>query len=94
MNEYPLIRYYMPPNHQPLGPLNPASTSRPEVVEPVSRFRTTLARNNHDPRAAAESISTDHATKTLAEMVQLELDNYKKLQKGVFPVPVGYVPGL
>lgn len=77
LNEFPYIRYYMPPNHLPLGPLKPNPTTRPPPPpESSSRWRTNLARGA-DARAY-ESVETDFVTKLLAFMVQSNLEEHKK----------------
>ncbi|KAJ3787586.1 Sec1-like snare protein [Lentinula aff. detonsa] len=77
MNENPYIRYYVPPNHPPLGPLKPnASTRPPPPAETATRWRTNLARG--DVARAYESVETDYVSKLLAFAVQSNLDEYKK----------------
>ncbi|KAJ3865846.1 MAG: Sec1-like snare protein [Lentinula lateritia] len=77
LNENPYIRYYVPANHPPLGPLKPhASTRPPPPPENATRWRTNLARG--DTARAYESVETDYVAKLLAFMVQSNLDEYKK----------------
>ncbi|KAJ6511943.1 Sec1-like snare protein [Mycena vitilis] len=77
LNEFPLIRYYMPPNHPPLGALKPhASTRPPPPPEAASRWRTNLARGAE--ARAYESVEGDFPTKILAFFVQNTLEEYKK----------------
>ncbi|KAJ7464621.1 Sec1-like snare protein [Mycena latifolia] len=77
LNEFPYIRYYVPPNHPPLGALKPhASTRPPPPPEASSRWRTNLARGGE--ARAYESVEGDFATKILAFFVQNNLDDYKK----------------
>ncbi|KAF8208513.1 Sec1-like protein [Mycena galopus ATCC 62051] len=77
LNEFPFIRYYVPPNHPPLGALQPnASTRPPPPPESSSRWRTNLARGAE--ARAYESVEGDFATKILAFYVQNALDEYKK----------------
>ncbi|KIM44588.1 hypothetical protein M413DRAFT_442556 [Hebeloma cylindrosporum] len=78
LNEFPYIRYYMPSNHLPLGPLKPnAQTRPPPPPEGASRWRTNLARGSE--ARAYESVETDFVTKLLAFMVQTTLEEHKKL---------------
>lgn len=77
LNEYPYIRYYMPTNHLPLGPLKPPASSRPAPPpETGARWRTNLARGG-DSRTY-EASESDHASKLLAFMVQQTLDEHKR----------------
>ncbi|KAJ7117604.1 Sec1-like snare protein [Mycena epipterygia] len=77
LNEFPFIRYYVPPNHPPLGALKPhASTRPPPPPETSGRWRTNLARGAE--ARAYESVEGDFATKILAFFVQNNLDEYKK----------------
>ncbi|KAE9398544.1 Sec1-like snare protein [Gymnopus androsaceus JB14] len=77
MNENPYIRYYVPVNYLPLGPLKPhASTRLPPPSENATRWRTNLARG--DQARAYESVESDYVAKLLAFMVQSNLDEYKK----------------
>ncbi|KAJ7087363.1 Sec1-like snare protein [Mycena belliarum] len=77
LNEFPFIRYYMPPNHPPLGALKPhASTRPPPPPEASGRWRTNLARGAE--ARAYESVEGDFATKILAFFVQNILDEHKK----------------
>jgi syntaxin-binding protein 1 len=77
LEEYPLIRYYVPSHHKPLGPFTPPLESRAPPPEGGSgRWRTTLARGDAG-RVEAEADSA-HMPKILAKMVQQELDEYKK----------------
>ncbi|KAK7056390.1 syntaxin binding protein 1 [Paramarasmius palmivorus] len=77
LNEFPYIRYYVPVNHPPLGPLKPhASTRPPPPQEGSGRWRTNLARGA-DARAY-ESVESDYVTKLLAFMVQSNLEEHKK----------------
>ena len=77
LNEFPYIRYYVPSNHLPLGPLKPLPQNRPPTAqETTSRWRTNLARG---PEARAyESQESDYVTKLLAFMVQEALEEHKK----------------
>jgi syntaxin-binding protein 1 len=86
MEEYPLVRYYLPPHHKPLGPFTPPPESRAPTAEGSYRWRTTLARGDVG-RAEADADSA-HLTKILAYMVQQELDEYKKATPD-FPVSIG-----
>ncbi|KXN92397.1 Protein transport protein sec1 [Leucoagaricus sp. SymC.cos] len=77
LNEFPYIRYYVPTNHQPLGPLKPHQSMRPPPpAENTARWRTNLARGAE--ARAFESVETEFVTKVLAFMVQSNLDEYKK----------------
>ncbi|KAF7299290.1 hypothetical protein MIND_00877900 [Mycena indigotica] len=77
LNEFPYIRYYVPPYHQPLGALKPnASTRAPPPPEGSSRWRTNLARGAE--ARAFEAAEGDHGTKILAFFVQGALEEYKK----------------
>ncbi|KAJ7070093.1 Sec1-like snare protein [Mycena amicta] len=78
LNEFPYIRYYVPPYHQPLGALKPHSSTRgaPPPAEASSRWRTNLARGAE--ARAYEVADGDHATKVLAFYVQGVLEEYKK----------------
>ncbi|RDB23678.1 Protein transport protein sec1 [Hypsizygus marmoreus] len=77
LNEFPFIRYYVPPHHPPLGPLKPhAETRPPPPAENSSRWRTQLARGAE--ARAYESVETDHCTKLLAFLVQSNLEEHKK----------------
>lgn len=78
LNENPYIRYYVPPNHPPLGALTPHASTRtaPPPPQTSSRWRTNLARGA-DARAY-ESVESDFVTKLLALNVQRNLDEYKK----------------
>ncbi|KAJ7903783.1 Sec1-like protein [Mycena olivaceomarginata] len=77
LNEFPFIRYYVPPNHAPLGPLKPHSSTRPPPPpESSGRWRTNLARGAE--ARAYESVEGDYGTKILAFYVQNVLDEYKK----------------
>ncbi|KAJ7638250.1 Sec1-like snare protein [Roridomyces roridus] len=77
LNEFPYIRYYVPPNHTPLGALKPHPSTRPPPPQESSgRWRTNLARGSE--ARAYESVEGDYATKILAFFVQNNLDNYKK----------------
>lgn len=82
LEEYPLVRYYLPPHHKPLGPFAPPPESQapPDVS---SRWRTTLARG--DAGRAESEANSAYPTKLLAYMVQQELDDYKKATPD-FPV--------
>ncbi|KAJ2914649.1 hypothetical protein MD484_g5748, partial [Candolleomyces efflorescens] len=78
LNEFPFIRYYMPTNHLPLGPLKPnAQTRAPPPQENSSRWRTQLARGSE--ARAYEAAETEFATRLLAFMVQNNLEEYKKM---------------
>ena len=83
LEEYPIVRYYFPPHHKPLGPFSPPPESRVPPAEGSGRWRTTLARGDAG-RAEAEADNA-HLTKILAQMVQKELDEYKKATPD-FPV--------
>ncbi|KAH6916053.1 ras opposite [Coprinopsis sp. MPI-PUGE-AT-0042] len=77
LNEYPYIRYYMPPSHPPLGPLKPNTQTRaPPPPENSARWRTNLARGG-DARAH-EAADTEFVTRLLAFMVEGNLEEYKK----------------
>ncbi|KAF8519040.1 Sec1-like protein [Hysterangium stoloniferum] len=77
LEEYPLIRHYVPSHHKPLGPFSPPPESRAPPPEGGSgRWRTTLARGDAG-RVEAEADSL-YLPKVLARMVQEELDEYKK----------------
>ena len=77
LNEFPFIRYYLPPNHSPLGALKPhAATRPPPPSESSTRWRTNLARGA-DARAY-ESVESDHASKLLAFLVQKNLEEHKR----------------
>ncbi|KAF9269115.1 Sec1-like snare protein [Marasmius fiardii PR-910] len=77
LNEFPFIRYYVPANHLPLGPLKPhASTRAPPPAEGSGRWRTNLARGGE--ARAYESVEGDFVTKLLAVMVQHHLEEHKK----------------
>ncbi|KAF5383619.1 hypothetical protein D9615_003550 [Tricholomella constricta] len=77
LNEFPFIRYYVPPNHPPLGALKPhVETRPPPPAETSSRWRTNLARGAE--ARAYESVESDHLTKLLAWMVQNNLEEHKK----------------
>ncbi|CAE6359673.1 unnamed protein product [Rhizoctonia solani] len=78
MNENPLIRYYLPSHHPPLGPLaNPpeqqAAAAQPEGS---SRWRSAMATNMRS--ASATSENDEYVSKRLASFVQKELDEYRK----------------
>lgn len=78
LNEFPFIRYYVPQNHKPLGPLTPHASIRAPPPQPNStRWRTNLARGSE--ARAWESAETDYVTKLLAQMVQQNLDEHRKL---------------
>ena len=84
LNEFPYIRYYLPSNHPPLGPLKPHATTRaPPPAEGSGRWRTNLARGGES--RAYESADSDYVAKLLAFMVQAGLDEYKKINPD-FPV--------
>ncbi|KAF8587822.1 Sec1-like snare protein [Ramaria rubella] len=76
LEEYPLVRYYLPSHQKPLGPFNLPPESRVPPTEGSGRWRTNLARGDA-ARAEADADST-YLTKILAHMVQEELDEYKK----------------
>lgn len=90
LNEFPYIRYYVPINHPPLGPLgtNPSAAISPPPIHraPPSKieksnsnnaaWRTNLARGSE--ARAVEAIETEYVTKILAFMVQSNLDEYKR----------------
>lgn len=77
LNEFPYIRYYMPVNHPPLGPLKPhASLRPPPPPENNTRWRTNLARGAE--ARAYEAVESEFVTKVLAFMVQSNLEEYKK----------------
>ncbi|CAE7050700.1 unnamed protein product [Rhizoctonia solani] len=78
MNENPLIRYYLPSHHPPLGPLaNPpeqqAAAAQPEGS---SRWRSAMATNMRSSSTTSET--DEHISKRLAFFVQKELDEYRK----------------
>ena len=78
LNEFPFIRFYVPSNHLPLGPLKPIPQNRPPTAqETTSRWRTNLARGSE--ARAYESLESDYVTKLLAFMVQGILEEYKKM---------------
>jgi syntaxin-binding protein 1 len=78
LNEFPYIRYYVPSNHLPLGPLKPLPQNRPPTAqETTSRWRTNLARGSE--ARAYESLESDFVTKLLAFIVQGMLEEHKKL---------------
>lgn len=83
LEEYPLVRYYLPSHHPPLGPFAPPPESQAPPAESNGRWRTTLARGDAG-RAEAEANSA-YLSKLLAYMVQQELDEYKKVTPD-FPV--------
>ncbi|KAG8767035.1 vacuolar sorting protein VPS33/slp1 [Ceratobasidium sp. 428] len=78
MNENPLIRYYVPSHHPPLGPL--ANPPEPVAVtaqaEGSSRWRSAMATNMRSTATTAED--DEHVSKRLAYLVQRELDEYRK----------------
>ncbi|KAF7296537.1 hypothetical protein HMN09_01060700 [Mycena chlorophos] len=78
LNEFPYIRYYVPPYHAPLGALKPHSSTRgaPPPPESSSRWRTNLARGAE--ARAYEAADGDHLSKILAFYVQGALEEYKK----------------
>ncbi|KAK2463590.1 hypothetical protein APHAL10511_004341 [Amanita phalloides] len=77
LNENPYIRYYVPQNYKPLGPLKPhASTRAPPPPPSSTQWRTNLARGSG--ARAWESAETDYVTKLLAHMVQQNLDEHKR----------------
>ncbi|PFH51850.1 hypothetical protein AMATHDRAFT_84920 [Amanita thiersii Skay4041] len=77
LNENPYIRYYIPPNHPPLGPLKPHTTTRaPPPPETSNRWRTNLARGAE--ARAYEAAESQYVTKMLALMIQENLDEHKK----------------
>ncbi|KAJ7202875.1 Sec1-like snare protein [Mycena pura] len=77
LNEFPFVRYYVPPYHPPLGALKPhASTRAPPPPEASSRWRTNLARGAE--ARAYEVADGDFGTKILAFFVQNALESYKK----------------
>ncbi|EEB90258.1 hypothetical protein MPER_11554 [Moniliophthora perniciosa FA553] len=77
LNEFPYIRYYVPVNHPPLGPLKPhASTRPPPPQEGSGRWRTNLARCAE--ARDFEAVESDYVTKLLAFMVQNNLEEHKK----------------
>ncbi|KAG8717169.1 vacuolar sorting protein VPS33/slp1 [Ceratobasidium sp. 394] len=79
MNENPLIRYYIPSHHPPLGPL--ANPSEPAPItaqaEGSSRWRSAMATNMRSTPTTSES--DEHISKRLAYLVQRELDEYRKV---------------
>ena len=88
LNEFPYIRYYVPSNHLPLGPLKPIPQNRPPTAqESTSRWRTNLARGSE--ARAYESQESDYVTKLLAFMVQGILEEHKKANPDF---PVRYSP--
>ncbi|KAF7297659.1 hypothetical protein MKEN_01389100 [Mycena kentingensis (nom. inval.)] len=78
LNEFPYIRYYVPPYHSPLGALKPHASTRgaPPPPEASSRWRTNLARGAE--ARAYEAADGDHGTKILAFYVQNALEEHKK----------------
>ncbi|TFK26209.1 ras opposite [Coprinopsis marcescibilis] len=77
LNEFPYVRYYLPTNHPPLGPLKPnAQTRPPPPTEGSSRWRTNLARGAE--ARAFESADMDFVTRLLAFMVEANLEEHKK----------------
>ena len=91
LEEYPLVRYYHPSHHKPLGPFAPPPESRAPPTEGSGRWRTTLARGDVG-RAEAEADNA-YLTNVLAHMVQQELDEYKKATPD-FPVSVRVRPSI
>ncbi|KAF5361824.1 hypothetical protein D9756_002266 [Leucocoprinus leucothites] len=88
LNEFPYIRYYMPTNHEPLGPLKPHKSMRqPPPPENSARWRTNLARGSE--ARAYEAIESEFVTKVLAFMVQSNLDEHKKANPDFGKVDVG-----
>ncbi|KAF8347811.1 ras opposite [Amanita rubescens] len=86
LNEFPFIRYYVPQNHKPLGPLTPhASIRAPPPAPNSARWRTNLARGSE--ARAWEAAETDYVTKLLAHMVQQNLDEHKKLDPDFAKTP-------
>ncbi|KAF8659882.1 hypothetical protein AX16_001766 [Volvariella volvacea WC 439] len=77
LNEFPYIRYYMPNDHLPLGPLKPNEQTRPPPPpEQGARWRTNLARGAE--ARAYENVETDFVTKLLAFMVQNALEEHQR----------------
>ncbi len=77
LDEFPFVRYYVPVNYLPLGPLKPHASMRPPPPPHNSaRWRTNLARGS-DARAY-EAVETEFVTRVLAFMVQSNLDEHKK----------------
>ncbi|KAF8677405.1 STXBP unc-18 SEC1 family [Rhizoctonia solani] len=78
MNENPLIRYYVPSHHPPLGPLGNPPEQQSAVAQPEgsSRWRSAMATNMRASSAASEN--DEHISKRLAQFVQREMDEYRK----------------
>ncbi|KAF8605962.1 Sec1-like snare protein [Ceratobasidium sp. AG-I] len=77
-NENPLIRYYLPSHHPPLGPLAnpPEAAPVPTQAEGSSRWRSAMATNMRSSSGTSEN--DEHISKRLAYLVQQELDEYRK----------------
>ncbi|CEL61750.1 Protein transport protein sec1 OS=Schizosaccharomyces pombe (strain 972 / ATCC 24843) GN=sec1 PE=3 SV=1 [Rhizoctonia solani AG-1 IB] len=78
MNENPLIRYYAPSHHSPLGPLGNPPEQQSVVAQPEgsSRWRSAMATNMRSSSTASEN--DEHISRRLAQFVQKELDEYRK----------------
>lgn len=87
-NENPLIRYYLPSHHPPLGPLAnpPEAAPVPTQAEGSSRWRSAMATNIRSSSGTSEN--DEHISKRLAYLVQQELDEYRKANHD-FPVSAG-----
>jgi len=90
LNENPLIRYYQPTHHGPLGPLStsssPAAVAPPLSSAAESRWaRTTALRRGGDDSASIPP--GEQIPEKLARMVQAELDEYRKANTD-FPKPI------
>ena len=74
LGEYPLIRYYRPAHHPPLGPLTlPTKAPAQPTTEGSGRWRGALSRDTKP-----DTFQGDQLCQLLAMMVQEELDEYKK----------------
>lgn len=87
MNENPLIRYYSPSHHPPLGPLGNPPEQAPTTAnaEGSSRWRSAMATNIRSSSTTSEN--DEHISKRLAHFVQKELDEYRKANHD-FPVSI------
>lgn len=90
MNENPLIRYYIPSHHPPLGPLAspPEAAAAPAQPEGSSRWRSAMTTNIRSSSTTSEN--EEHISKRLAYLVQRELDEYRKSNHD-FPVCLYFV---
>lgn len=95
LEEAPLIRYYQPAHHPPLGPLanKPAAASTGGSAAPASapqssggteRWRSALAMRGGGSSREREFVG-DCVSKKLAEEIDRELEAYKK-ENPEFPV--------